>query len=137
MGESAKHSYLVNSIYEYVITKVPDDEGVLVLVDLPTSKDKPPRNRDGYCPDVEYYHHGLLIIGDAKTSADLESQHSRMQIDSYILECHEFEGNSLLVLGVPFADSMRACSVISSAQRRLNTQVPYTVINEAGVFAER
>ncbi len=136
MAESLKHSYLVSCIYKYVTAKVPPEEVVLVLADLPTSKDKPPRNRDGFCPDVEYYHHGLLIIGDAKTSSDLESKHSKRQIDSYIKECEESECQSLLVIGVPFADSQRACSVISAAQHRLGTSVPYAVINEAGIFLE-
>lgn len=137
MGESAKHSYLVKTIYQYVITKVPDGEEMLVLADLPTVVEKPPRNRDGYRPDVEYYHKDLLIIGDAKTSADLESRHSRKQIESYVTDCRDFKGESMLVLGVPLADSERACSVIGTVQKRLHTSVSYAVVNEAGVFAER
>lgn len=136
MGESAMHVELVDSIRQYVITKIPEGEDVLILVDSPTSEERPPRNRDGFCPDVEYYRHALLIIGDAKTSKDLESRHSRQQIESYVRDCNDFFGESLLVIGVPFVDSQRACSVVESARQRLNAQISYAIVNEAGLFVE-
>lgn len=136
MGESAAHMDLVDCIRRYAISKVPEGEEGLVLYDSPSSEEKPSRNRDGFRPDVEYHRHNFLIIGDAKTSKDLESRHSQQQIESYIRDCHDFSGESLLVIGVPFADSQRACSVIGSMQQRLNARVSYAVVNEAGLFAE-
>lgn len=137
MGESSTHISLVNILRDYVISEVPPEEKNLVLVEAPGAIDLPPKNRDKFRPDVEYWHNERLIIGDAKSSSDLESRHSRSQIESYIQDCQDFSGDAMLVIAVPFEDSARACSVISTIQRRLNTSVPYVILNEGGVYTEQ
>ncbi|MCQ2752515.1 MAG: hypothetical protein MJ189_05410 [Coriobacteriales bacterium] len=136
MGESAEHINLVDACYKYILLKVPKDETCLVLVDKPSSIDKPPRNSNGFRPDVQYYHGDLFIVGDAKTSSDLETTHSKQQIESFIRECDYFDGKALLVLAVPLIDSERACSLISTIQYKINTNINYAIVTELGVFKE-
>ena len=39
---------------------------------------------EGFRPDIYYYHKGIMIIGEAKTSSDFDARHSQEQYLSYI-----------------------------------------------------
>jgi hypothetical protein len=133
MGESAEHIRLVQAIEQYVINLVPDGNEALLLSDLPDAREKPSQNDQRFRSDVRYCYESLLVIGEAKTSDDLSNIHTQSQIESYLLECDEFDGQSIFVLGVPVEDFDRAKNIIGSTQYRLGTKVCSTVINELGM----
>jgi hypothetical protein len=86
MSESARHMHLVSFIVGWVAKTYPADD-LCVLVDEPnnTAANKPP-NIGGYFPDVFVKAVGrpLTIIGEAKTTQDLETWRSKLQLISYL-----------------------------------------------------
>ena len=135
MGESFEHIRLVKAIRSYVGGLVPDGTQILIKSDLPESFEKPEKNERGYRSDIRYCYQCNLIIGEAKTTKDLETSHTQSQIESYLIECNEYNGSSTFILGVPMADFSCAQNVITTAQRRLGTKVSVVVINEHGMTA--
>lgn len=86
MSESARHMHLVSFIVGWVSKTYPTDD-LCILVDEPnnTAPNKPP-NIGGYFPDVFVKAVGrpLTIIGEAKTTQDLETCRSKLQLISYL-----------------------------------------------------
>jgi len=86
MSESARHMQLVSFIVRWV-TKTHPTGDLCILVDEPnnTAANKPP-NIGGYYPDVfvKAIAKPLTIIGEAKTTNDLETCRSQLQFISYL-----------------------------------------------------
>ena len=45
-----------------------------------------------------------MVIGEAKTSDDIERLHSRQQYESYVLKCALFDGEAVFLVAVPWID---------------------------------
>lgn len=133
MSESEKHRKLVEALYDYVCSLVEDGTRCLVTFDGYGALEHPRRNPDGFRPDVEYYYDGIYIVGDAKTSKDIDTFHSREQYKSYLREC-ERATFSLFVIAVPFCDSECAKALIHNIQYSCGSSIRYVVINERGVY---
>ena len=104
MGESAEHLDLVQALRDYIESRLCGCYSLAVLGDLPGSsrQERPPRIA-GYIPDVYATDAPTtqVIIGEAKTEDDLETEHSRRQLRAFIefLVCRE---RGTLVLAVPW-----------------------------------
>lgn len=94
-----------------------------ILVSCPDSpSDHHPPNIEGRIPDV-FAQSGTLsrmIIGEAKTERDIETQRSRKQFADY-LRFLGMQKQSLLVIAVPWHCVNQTRSLIRSIQGRTNT----------------
>lgn len=103
MPESATHAGLVRSIVRFAESEFGSLDNVAIREDAicPMRGEKPPRI-GGYTPDV--YAADVpttrTLVGEAKTQADLETQHSERQIAAF-LEFLARTPGGIFVLAVP------------------------------------
>lgn len=132
MGESIRHIQLVYSIIELIEKIIEESYKVLVLKDLPESKDKPPQTAEGFRPDVYYCYEGLLIVGEAKTSCDYNTKHSLQQYYSYLKMCTYYEGRSMLVLAIPWTEYISLKNMIRRLKKKYEFDVEVIILNDLG-----
>jgi hypothetical protein len=74
---------------------------------------------NGYVPDAYVYEAGpyRLVLGEAKTAADIDTRHSADQIKAFIKYC-QMIGSSLLVLAVPWDSTVYMRNKLSVWGRR-------------------
>lgn len=99
--ESQAHIDLVNRIYNYIIRFVDEEKRCLIERDS-SGNNSGVRVINNFVPDIYYSFDSLMIIGEAKTEMDFERRHSKAQYESYIEECKLFDGEAILVIGVPW-----------------------------------
>lgn len=121
MAESIRHLSLVRAILDYVSRKHRDIGYLALLHDLPgvIGTEKPPRV-GGFVPDVYAVNVPctLTIIGEAKTTVDLEAERSRKQMRAFI-EFLARKERGIFVLAVPWQAVPRARGVVASVGRSL------------------
>jgi hypothetical protein len=129
MSDSAQHLALVNSILALVKKDFPLTKFV-VLSDLPGSFDKPPRI-NGFVPDVfaEDAPRTAVVIGEAKTVQDLQTNHSRLQIAAF-LRFLAAQQNGVFVLAVPWPAIATAQVIVDLELRELEPQHVKVVISD-------
>ncbi len=132
MPESQVHINLVNDLVFWISENHLNGDHHLVLADRPQTmgSQKPPRI-DGYCPDAfarntKSYE---LILGEAKTSWDLESLHTERQIGSFLKFC-SISNSSLFVFAVPWHMARFGKNLLRQIQRRTNTQDVHVLVLE-------
>lgn len=125
MSESAQHQQLVKLIIDDVVNDVGSAHTALIATDAVDGFALPPLTSEGFRPDVYYLFGDRMIIGEAKTSDDIDRLHSRRQYESYIKKCSLFQGNAAFILAVPWMDHATAHNII----RKIKKQYPgsYTV----------
>ena len=82
MSESLQHQQLVKLIIDTTISIVGKDNTALIATDAVDGYTLPPLTSEGFRPDVYYCYQDMLILGEAKTSSDIERLHSREQRQS-------------------------------------------------------
>jgi len=116
MGESAKHLELVRCILIYVQENYVGVDHVAMLHDLPGSIgcDKPPKIGE-FRPDVYAVDAPLTktIIGEAKTQADLETDHTKNQLRAF-MRFLRLQDNAVLVLAVPWQAKARGRTILKA-----------------------
>lgn len=116
MGLSNTHIELVRAIANWVKENCSADESAKLLIDLPeTPATSKPPVVGGFIPDA-YIKHTKPILGEAKTSLDIETQHSREQYTAYLKHLKMFE-NSILVMAVPWHCIPQTRSLIAKIQK--------------------
>jgi len=132
MSESAIHIELVNHMAEWVVNKLLDGNDAYLLIDGPFSKysGRPPLII-GHMPDLYVYQKAkeLLVIGEAKTSKDLDSERSEKQIGAFLSHCSSYS-NSIFVLAVPWYKARFADSLLRMIQRSIGGQLVFTKVLE-------
>jgi hypothetical protein len=116
LAESNKHSALVNIIIRYIGREHTDIAAPGIINDLssPLRAEKPNRI-DGFVPDVYAFDAPLttIIIGEAKTHADLETDHSKKQITAF-LSFLGHQKTGIFILAVPWQAKRRAQTVVAT-----------------------
>ena len=97
MAESIVHMNYVRRIVDYVKLTFPSLDDVSFYVDLPDSTQRPSATFGGHIPDMYYRDRNVLIIGEAKTENDIDNEHTRAQLNSYIDELRLFQGERHLI----------------------------------------
>ena len=120
MSESAQHQQLVRTIIDDIINEVGSGNTALIATDAVDGFALPPLTSEGFRPDVYYLLNNRLIIGEAKTSDDIDRLHSRSQYESYIKKCSLFQGNATFILAVPWMDHATANNIV----RKISKQYP-------------
>jgi hypothetical protein len=115
LAESSKHAALVQVIIKYIGREHGHVEGLGIVNDLsgPLRAEKPNRI-EGFVPDVYAFDAPLttVIIGEAKTGDDLETEHSKRQMTAFLTFLgHQKAG--IFILAVPWQLKRRADTVVS------------------------
>lgn len=114
MSESEQHHRLVKIIINDIVEIVGRDQSSFIETDLPDGRPLPKLTQEGFRPDVMFQYKDMLIIGEAKTSNDVDTEHSKKQYESYIRKCSLFHGKAILIIAVPWAEY---ATVYNIAQR--------------------
>lgn len=129
MGESQAHLALVDRAYSYIARRFPADRGFVTYVDGPNTSrsDKPPRI-GGFVPDVVAANvpTTFYVIGEAKTLADLDNDHTRAQLTAFCRHLRVHGG--VLVMAVPWTVTVIARRLVASAVTETNAAEIETVI---------
>lgn len=120
MSESAQHQQLVRIIIDDIIKEVGLENTALIATDAVDGFALPPLTSEGFRPDVYYLLNDRLIIGEAKTSDDIDRLHSKGQYESYIKKCSLFQGDATFILAVPWMDHATANNIV----RKISKQYP-------------
>lgn len=118
MPESIQHHQLVQILKLEMQAVVPPDRWRLIQIDSPDSLNPPSKTIEKYRPDAYYQFEELLVIGEAKTSNDVEKQHSRAQYESYLRECSNFSGQAILIIVVPLLEQASANNILQNLKKK-------------------
>ncbi|MBQ2819107.1 MAG: hypothetical protein IJF14_01840 [Clostridia bacterium] len=118
MSESLQHQQLVKQIIAETISIVGEENKSLIATDAVDGFTLPPLTSEGFRPDVYYHYGSTLIIGEAKTSADIERLHSREQYESYIKKCSLYQGNALFIVAVPWMDHATINNILCKIKKK-------------------
>lgn len=139
MAESDQHQQLIQRIVDYVGLTFAAEYSLTAYDDLPKAigAEKPPaigkHRPDFYAADVPLT---IMIIGEAKTFYDLETEHSRNQYASFINHLSR-HGKCYFILAVPFQYVPAARRVISSLIRKVGDScqhVQVIILDEIGEY---
>lgn len=123
MGESLTHIQLVQRIVTHVRSQFPAS-CLCVQEDLPETLrcEKPPMI-EGYHPDIfaEDTPPTFTLIGEAKTAADLETEHSKLQFRAY-LGYLKLRSCPHLVVATPWYARNSARSLLAAAKRDVDAE---------------
>lgn len=122
MSESLQHRQLVKLILKETLSIVGQDNKALIASDAFDELALPPLTSEGFRPDVYYCFNDILIIGEAKTSDDVERLHSRAQYESYINKCSLFQGKATFIIAVPWMEH----ATINNIVKKIAKQYPGT-----------
>lgn len=122
MSESLQHRKLVKIIIEEVEKMVSMDQRCFIETDMDDSRPLPQLTVEGFRPDVAFQYDDMLIIGEAKTSDDVDRLHSLMQYESYIKKCSLFHGKASFIIAVPWMEY----AVVYNITRRIQKKYPGT-----------
>lgn len=118
MSESLQHQQLVLQIIAETIHIVGQENKHLIAADVADGYNLPPPTSEGFRADVYYQYNETLVIGEAKTSDDIERLHSREQYESYIKKCALYQGNATLLVAVPWMDHATIHNILSRIKRK-------------------
>ena len=96
------------------------------------------RTIDRYIPDLYYDFDNCVLLGEAKTSEDLDRQHSIQQYLSYLNKLEQKAQNytkCYFILATPWGDSISGFRIIKRILNNRN-KIHIVIINEMGVYKE-
>ena len=130
MAESDLHKSLVDIMYRWILREWFDEDCGQVFVDDSDVKTGPrPPAVLGHRPDVYGQLSGStgVIIGEAKTSSDLETQRSQSQLGAYLCYCASRPG-SCLIVAVPWTQEASARALMDAIKRTNGTEHVQTIV---------
>lgn len=132
MGESHGHIQLVEGLVTWIAKNYLNGDLGYLLIDHPKSIacNKPPKIY-GYVPDVFIASapSNRTIVGEAKTTLDIERPHSTAQIKAFLQYCSTHE-NAIFVFAVPWHMSRFAKNLLRKLQQQTNTSMVATKVIE-------
>jgi hypothetical protein len=114
MGESETHAAQVNALASFVRLLKTDCSDLVLYHDLASvSTQKLPGKIQGFRPDLlaRFWKTDVLYIGEGKTTADLETAHTRAQMLAFARELKE-NVRAGLILCAPFEAQPRARALL-------------------------
>lgn len=139
MPESATHAALVQDVIAFVERDLGALAEIAVREDAvrPLRGERPPRI-GGFVPDV--YATDVpttrTVIGEAKTRADLETEHSRRQVAAFLRHLAQTPGG-VFVLAVPLAAGATARRLLAELSAPLASEGPRLVVLDGSGRSER
>lgn len=132
MSESLQHQQLVKQIIDETINTVGTENKSLIATDAVDGLTLPPLTKEGFRPDVYYCYGNILIIGEAKTSSDIERLHSREQYESYIQKCSLYLGKAILIVAVPWMDHATIHNILAKIKKKYPGQYSIKILDGIG-----
>lgn len=132
MSESLQHQQLVKQIIAETINIVGTENKLLIATDAVDGFTLPPLTNEGFRPDVYYCYRNILIIGEAKTSSDIERLHSREQYESYIRKCSLYPGKAIFIIAVPWIDHATIHNILTKIKKKYPGQYSVKILDGIG-----
>lgn len=134
MPESQQHIDLVNNIVHHIKSKY-SNRNLFILSDLPEEYDNRPPQIQNHIPDVFAQNpiNSFTIIGEAKTTNDIESDHTLKQLKEFVNYLTYQPENSSLLLSVPSEGVYSAKQLLNSLRSERTQSVKLLVLDEIGV----
>lgn len=130
MGESMEHMLLVSNLIAYIRAEFKHVFALVLLADTATAVrgDKPPVI-NGFVPDIFAFDvpTTITIVGEAKTTRDIETDRSRAQIRAFI-DFLRWRPQSFFILAVPIGVLGAARTVVNSIRRDAPSELPQIVL---------
>jgi len=117
MSESIQHRQLVEFLFVQALMLIDADTKDFICLDSLVSSTMPPQTDEGFRPDLFYCYQKKLIIGEAKTSKDFDTAHSRQQYESYIKKCSLFQGQAYFLIAVPWMETAATFNIIQRIRK--------------------
>ncbi len=118
MSESNTHNKLVQNIIQKCIEIIGEEKSCLISVDGIDGYAIPPMTVEGFRPDVYYEYNGMMVIGEAKTSNDIDRMHSKQQYESYIKKCSLYNGSAVLLVAVHWSDKAAMHNILRKISKK-------------------
>ena len=135
MPESSTHVALVQSIVQFAIREFGALADIAVREDAvrPIRHEKPPRI-DRYVPDVFVTDVPTTrtLIGEAKTLKDIETDHTRRQVSTFLTYLSTTPGG-IFVLSVPLQGRATAQRLLRELGRQLTSSTTRTVVLDPSI----
>ncbi len=128
MTESDKHVELVALLRDYIKMAF-DIEEVFLKCDM-YGENRTHGLINGYIPDVFYNYNGKVIVGEAKTSNDIERSHSIEQYKSFLEYCFLNNKDACLIIAVSWTDTVSIKKILKRIKNKLNYNVKVIIIND-------
>jgi hypothetical protein len=139
MPESSTHAALVQTVIAFAEVELGALADIAVREDAlrPLRGERPPKI-DGYIPDVHATDVPTTrtLIGEAKTRADLETDHSRRQISAFLSYITKSPGG-IFVLAVPLVAGPTARRLLAALREPLPGSAPRFVVLDGSGRIER
>ena len=117
MGESATHLILVQALADWAATYFRElNEEPALLCDTPYAGSQRPPEIGNHTPDLYAIGRSILLLGEAKTSRDLDTRDSREQLAEFLVHCAGCEA-AILVVAVPWHMIGCAKAIFRALQR--------------------
>ncbi len=132
MGISRDHQILVEMAVNWVERNCINYNPQLLVDNIDMLGASKPFAIRGYIPDIycRFSSSQYLIVGDAKTPRDLDTKHSKLQMEAFISHIST-QGNGLFLIATTWATTNRAKSILKRIKQSLTANsVEVLVINE-------
>lgn len=98
MAESLAHIRYVERMVSYAEAIPQTYAKSLMVADLPSYEQRTPKVINGYYPDLYYHDLKCIIVGEAKTTGDIDNEHTIGQLNSYIKEVRTYNCERHIIL---------------------------------------
>lgn len=122
MAESLSHIEYVERMVKYVETIPLRFVASMMYADLASYGQRTPKVINGYYPDLYYYDLHCVIIGEAKTTDDIDNEHTMAQLDSYIKEIRTYNCERHIIVCSSIIAYAQINNLVIRKKRRENIQ---------------
>lgn len=127
MPESDLHRFYITKIIEHIDMRYCVQDSKLILTDLADNWRRPPQIAN-FVPDVYYSSpvSGVTIVGEAKSTGDILTSRSRLQILAFIEYCRI--NNGIFIVAVPWDEYPTAVNLVKNICNRIGIEIEYSVL---------
>lgn len=128
-GESAQHIRLVERLIGEIKARHAAARNLMILADHREFGEDRPGMMGGHLPDVfaRDLPESFRVIGEAKTSLDLESERSKKQISAFLDDLSVYP-NASFYLAIPWVKFSRASAIMRSICKADHASVKIEII---------
>ena len=122
MAESLAHMKYVERMVIYAETIPMQFVASMMYADLASYGQRTPKVINGFYPDLYYYDLHYVIIGEAKTTDDIDNEHTMAQLDSYIKEIRTYNCERHIIICSSMIAYAQINNLVIRKKRRDNIQ---------------
>ena len=122
MAESLAHMEYVERMVEYAETIPQQFVTSMMYADLASYGQRTPKVINGFYPDLYYYDLHSVIIGEAKTTDDIDNEHTMAQLNSYIKEIRTYNCERHIIICSSMIAYAQINNMVIRKKRKENIQ---------------